>query len=205
MPSVATRRRRAVNIQNRMEGGDEAHFPTATASAYQPSGISRPSSSSFSSSPSPSPSSSPSIFSLLSFSFIRPSIVSLTLLPLLLLLGYLYMHRSHVSLVAAASMLAITAAYLLGFVTLLDARLQSKQGQTSSQQLGGECICSAVGLSYSVAPPPSHVPSVMRVTGLWWSLLLLSSSLLLMGGLQSAFRHTHQQHTATLHSHTLDD
>ena len=121
MPSVATRRRRAVNIQSRMEGGDEATFPSAT-SAHPPSTPSR--SSLYSSS-----SSSPSIFSLLSPSFIQPSLVSLTLLPLLLLMGYLYMHRSHVSPLAAASMLCITAAYVVGFVTLLSARLQSKQGQ----------------------------------------------------------------------------
>ena len=124
MPSVATRRRRAVNIANRMEQGAE-HETTVRAA----------SSSSFSSSSSSSASSSlssPPLLSQLSVSFVQPSLLSLTLFPLLLLLLYLYLHRQDLTLTAACAMLAVTAVYLLSFVVVLRQRLQSKQSQQAT-------------------------------------------------------------------------
>ena len=62
-------------------------------------------------------------------SIVEPSPVNLTLFPLLLLSGYLYLHRSHLSLLAIVAMLASTAAYVLTYVSVLRNQLQSKQSQ----------------------------------------------------------------------------
>ena len=113
MPSVATRRRRALNISNRMEGGDVSQYPTAPTS--HPT-LSRPSTDS-------------SLFSLLSLSFERPSQLSLLLLPLLLCAGYVYVHRAHLSLLSAAAMLLLEAVFVASFIAVFSARLQSKQSQ----------------------------------------------------------------------------
>ena len=127
MPSVATRRRRAVAIQNRMEGGteplDEGLYPSA------PPRSTYPQSSSLLTLP---PSSLPSL------TFMRPTLLSVAMLPLLLLMGYLYSHRSHVSAVAMGWMVALTGAYVGGFLWALEAQLQSKQSQSNDARAGGQ-------------------------------------------------------------------
>ena len=114
MPSVATRRRRALNIQNRMEAGADG-FDSAASSTH-----SKPASSLASSLPSPS---------LLALPLLRPSLLSVALLPLLLLAGYLYGHRGHVGLGAMALIVGSSAGWVLGFFHLFEAQLQSKQSQ----------------------------------------------------------------------------
>jgi hypothetical protein len=147
MPSVATRRRRAVNIANRMEQGEEQRSPIY---AIPPSSSS-------------SPSSAP-LLSQLSVSFVQPTLLSMTLFPLLLLLLYLYVHREDLSLAAAACMVALTAVYLLSFLVVMRQRLQSKQSQPaqhtdSHQHIRGRlhttdsgCACCALIASISVSP-----------------------------------------------------
>ena len=104
MPSVATRRRRANNIAERMEA------QTGPLSF----------------SPPPGSSSASDILAPL-LSFVEPSPVNLTLFPLLLLSAYLYLHRAHLSLLTSASMFVVTTAYLVGCVSVMHNQLRSKQ------------------------------------------------------------------------------
>ena len=121
MPSVATRRRRANNIHDRMEG-QTLNYVSPTLSS----------------------SSSSSIADIVTplLSFVEPSPLNLTLFPLLLLSAYLYLHRAHLSLLVTGAMFVATAAYLLGFVSLLHSQLQSKQSQPIlSHPLSIACCC----------------------------------------------------------------
>ena len=155
--------------------------PTATAPSHQ----------SYQSSTSSS--SSADFFTPL-LSFVEPSLVNLTLFPLLLLCAYLYLHRAHLSWLAAASMVAATAAYLLAYVTLMHDRLQSPQSRP--HRLHTHTLHDRRRLMRSAHPTHGLLTTVWRCrcvvhVGVWWVLLLLSTTFALIGGMQLLARHTH--------------
>ena len=118
---MATRRRRANNIQDRMESHTTVDASPTPRTAYSPSSPSHPTSAPI------------TLASLLSI--VEPSPVNLSLFPLLLLSAYLYLHRAHLSLTVSVAMLVVTAAYLLAFVALAAERLRSKHSRWQQHAL----------------------------------------------------------------------
>ena len=90
-------------------------------------------------------------------SFVEPSPVNLTLFPLLLLSAYLYLHRTHLSLLATAAMLAVTAAYVVGYVSFMHNQLRSKQ----SQPIPSSTLTDGTSTRYSSA---QHIIPLARLS-----------------------------------------